>query len=334
MALERAREWAGQKLRPKQYVDEENAKTPYETQDPHTWRDEAAPSFRDKLAQRKYRILSKSFVLLCLLGVGIAGMRSFFPGIYYSEAVRTLVAVVTIVVVTGLLTINWMLKRLEHFDWLILNLPGGVEVYLGEYTTTNGGEEPIFKPLRGFTLWGTVGNHYELGDLSDDFARSFAKKDRKADDPVRMGLPKEADEQSVSTWYGTVLSVVSDGVEPDATSPEVDVRVWPSARDHDDTIDGLMDLVRTKERRIDDLQKEVSDLRESRNKYRHEANKTRQEVRDELVDSQKEIFESINPSVSMAAGQASQNQHTQTRSNGTTDPDPVMQDTMEAMSNE
>lgn len=338
MALERAREYAGQKLRPKQYVDEEKAKTPSEVQDPHTWRDEAAPSFRDKLAARKYQVLTKSFVILCLLGVFIAGTRSLAPELYYSETVRTAAAVVAIVAVTALLTIRWKLNRLENFDWLVLNVPGGTEVYLGEYTTADSGEEPVFKPIRGFTLFGAIGNYYELGDLSDDFARSFAKKERKADDPIRMGLPKAVDDRAIDTWFGTVLSVVSDGLEPDSTSPEVDVRIWPSARDHDDTIEGLMDLVKQKERRIETLQSENSDIRESRNKYRRDAKKTRAEVRKEFIDDQKDIFESINPSVSMANGQNQQNgAHTPHSGggNGTSlERDPVMQDAMEAMSDD
>lgn len=336
MPLERAREWAGQQLRPKQYVDEDDAETPAEIQDPHTWRDEASPSFRDKLAAKKYQTLSKSFVLLTLTGILIGGLRRFFPEIYHSEMARTAAAVVAIVVGTALLTIKWMLNRLENFDWLVLNLPSGIEVYLGEFDSTTEGN-PQFLPIRGFTLWGSKANNYELGELSDDFARAFSKQDRSADDPLRMGLPPEIGDKARKTWFGTVISVVSDGVEPDGASREIDVRVWPSSRDHSDTIQGLMGLVRQKDTRIEDLQDDLADMRESRNKYRREAKKTRSEVRQEFISDQTDMFEAINPSVNMSAGQHRDDgvqQSSPSATGGTGQTDPVVQDAMEVMNDD
>lgn len=313
----------------KQYVDEDTARTPSEIQDPTSWRDETSASFRDKLARRRYRILSKSVFIVVGAIVLIASIRRWVPELFYSELARS--AVLYIGTASALVLLGMKIQRsmLKNMTWLVLDLPDTTEVYLGRYSASIGGEQSAFKPVCGFTVGGLQSRHYTLGEMSDEFARHFSKQSREADDPIRMGLPPGADEKALDTWFGHVIPVVTDGLQPNSTSGTIDVDILPSARGHEETLEDLIERLKTKDRRVSELEDELADIREERNKYRQEAKKTRSEVRTEVKNEYGQLLDKV--TVGTRA-------HQQPAQNGTTSPsasgDDVIDEVIEGMADD
>lgn len=283
MALDRIRDRLDRDGPDRQRVSEESVSQPDEVQDPTTFRDEATPTFKERFERNKYRIIGQSFLIIAVLGAGIIYTRRYFPGLY-THPVTTrgvpLAVLLGLAVFAGTRQIRGTLKEM---DWLILNYPQSLGLYLGEFDTDDTGTR-TFVPYRGFSLMGGKSIPYELGELSDGLAQSAAKKGRSADDPVRMALPGGEMYRHVDTWFGTVGSVITDGMVPDTTNPDVDLIVTASSNDHADVMDDLIDRLRKKRSKVGELEDKLETMREQRDHYQREAKKTREDIRDEERD--------------------------------------------------
>ena len=280
--LGKIRSYLGDDQPERQRVRPDDVEAPHDVQNPTTFPDEATPTLGERFRQNSTKVLTHSFLIIAGLAVIAVMIHRYAPELYTSWwTTRVLPAVV----VAGLIFAagaNWLLGKLSEHDWLVLRYPLTIKLYLGEFDTTDDGTR-CFLPYRGFTLLGGKAHHYELGEVSEKLAQSAAKRGRSAQDPVKMELPGDEKAAPVEdTWLGRIGHVVTDGIVPNTTHPEIDFFVTNSSNDHETVVDSLVDRLRKKDAKINELEDKLDTALEQRDHYRTEAKKTYTEVREEF----------------------------------------------------
>lgn len=288
--LGKLRSYLGSDEPERQRVRRDEVNAPHDVQNPTTFPDEATPSLGERLKRNSTKVLTHSFLVIAGAAVIAVMIHRYAPGLLHSWwTTRFLPAAIAVLIVFAM-GAKWALGRLRSHDWLVLRYPLTIKLYLGEYDTTDDGTR-CFKPVRGFTMLGGRGHHYELGEVSEKLAQSAAKRGRSAQDPVKMELP--GDEKAapvVDTWFGKVGHVVTDGVVPNTTHPEIDFLITNSSNDHETVVDALVERLRKKDSKIDELEDRLDTALEQRDHYRDEAKKTYQEVRQDFKDDTVDIM--------------------------------------------
>lgn len=314
--LGRLRSYLGDDEPERQRVRPDDVSQPHDVQDPTTFPDEATPTIGERLKRNKTRVLTHSFLIISSVAISAVLITRYAPELLHSWWTTRALPAGIVLFVTWTLGVRWLLGRLRGLDWLILRYPKTIKVYLGEYTTTDDGSRG-FTPYRGFSLWGGRSHPYELGEASEKLAQSAAKRGRSATDPVTMELP--GDDKAapvVDTWFGRVGHVVTDGLVPNTTHPELDFFITASSNDHETVVDSLVDRLQKKNAKIDELEDRLDTTLEQRDHYRTEAMKTYQEVRQDLKDDHVDLMLAQKNPASLRDEQQQQSPSINATSNG------------------
>jgi len=274
---------------PRRYRSEGEEVDLDETADPSTWRDETKPTWSERLASRKRQFIAFSFVGLVTLGLIGAYSRTYLPALYGNELLKEALKWAIAVPVLFFSGAKWQRGKLQRIDRLDLQIEDQVTSYWGTYAVDSQGNA-LFTPVKGFDWFGLRARKLTLGDLADDFARSFAKQGRSASDPAKIRV-EDGLYGTAETATGRVISVVTSGLEVDGFGRESDLYTQPPDLADREKYRRLSRSMEKVHERNSELQDRIETLEEDRDKWKDEAKKDRKEIIDELTDTHGELAE-------------------------------------------
>lgn len=275
-----------------------------ETTSPSTWRDETKESKIDWLKSRKRQALSLSFVLFYVILLLAAYSQQFAPGLYQNPWLIEALKFLFVIPLTFILTTNWMRGKLRRIDWVVMIMPaqpaengsgglktkGGIGFYVGSLDEDSTGNT-IFTPVKGFDFIGLRGRNLTLGDLGDDFARTFAKQGRQAEDDASIRL-EDALSVRRDTFLGTVCGVLTGGLELDEFARESDLYTTPPDLVDQERYRDLSHSLEKVHEQNQQLEGQIDVMKEQRGHWKQQAKKGRDEYIEEFVEEHGELAES------------------------------------------
>lgn len=288
---------------PKRYSSQDGESVDLdETADPSTWRDTTTPTLGERLASRRRQLSAFAFLGFVLFAMVAVYSQRFFPGLYGNVWLQRALIVVVAVPTIFIAGVRWWRGQLEKIDWFVMIGPeSGVRFYLGKFDPH---DEPTFQPLKGFVWAGLRGRKLQLRDLGDDLARQWANRGRSPDDPADIRVA-DARWHSKETFMGTIVGVVTSGLEIDGKGRDSDLYCAPPEMVDEETYQTMTrKLVQTNEE-VADLQERNSSLKEQRDSWKRKAKKNRDEVEEDLVGLLNDVGEAVDIGADRRRGRGS-----------------------------
>ncbi|AUX09287.1 hypothetical protein AArcSl_1658 [Halalkaliarchaeum desulfuricum] len=286
--------------------DDEEARTPDEEIDLEEWSSTTSIGLGERLKRS-----ARTFATLGLLGVAIIGIlwawgSQLAIGLFSNVVVQA-GTVLLGTFATGLLVgIQHQRGVITRSDWLILSTSEGVTPFLGEFHTSEDGTN-VFVPYRGFDFLGDRARPLYLRELGEDVARSHAKKGRNPEDPVRIRVD-DGMVQVRDTAYGTVVSVISGGLEVDAFGRYSDVFCTPPEQVTAENYRQLKDqLEMYLQRDLPKLKRENEMLEQQVENLRDRLRQSTDEEINQFIDRLARVQEVSNPHSNGQSGQEQTN---------------------------
>lgn len=274
---------------PRRYRGEGEEVNLDETADPSTWRDETKPTWKQRLASRKRQFIAFSFVGLVVLGLIGAYSRVYLPALYGNELLKELLRWMVAVPALFFWGAKWQRGKLQRIARLDLHIGDEVKSYWGTYDVDSQGNA-LFTPVKGWDWFGMRARKLTLGDLADDFARSFAKMGRDASDPAKIRV-EDGLYGTAETATGRVVSAITSGLDVDGYGRESDLYTMPPELADEEKYRRLSRTLEKVHKRNANLQDEVETLEEDRDKWKEEAKKQRSEIIAEITDTHGDLAE-------------------------------------------
>jgi len=296
MAFERLKNLVDVARNPKRYRNPDDRTVSIEDKtDPSSWRDETAPTWKDRLSSRKRQFQVFAYFLIVGTGLAAVYLNRFAPGLTGNVYLRNAIFLGVLIPLCVWIGTRMIRGKLEQVDWLVLLIPrdeteaGGLGFYVGNRTEDSDGNA-VFEPFKGFSIMGLKGEKLTLGDLADDWQRQWAKQGRESTDQARIRI-EEALYDDRNTFVGRITAVLTDGLDHDQFGQESDlVTKEPDIVDPEryrDLATSLSDL-RT---RLDQTETELDNVREDRDMWRERAKQREDEVRRRIVKTHSELAE-------------------------------------------
>jgi hypothetical protein len=163
-----------------------------------------------------------------LLGILFAWARNLAVDIITNPILQGLAVLSAIILVSFVYGAKHQRTIITDTDQLVLQMPEGTTRFFGTYETAGDGTK-VFLPYRGFDWLGFKKRPLTLRELGESITRTFAKRQRNPDDPVRVRVD-DAVVQSEATAQGEVVSVNTDGLEIDQFGQYSDVYATPPSQ--------------------------------------------------------------------------------------------------------
>lgn len=289
MAFERLRAAAGGAVDPSRYHGGEAGGDVDETLSPQEWRDQTKRTRRQRLAARKHQAISLGFIGLIATMYIVVFTGKFFPTLKGNAVLLMTAKYGTVIPITVVLATRWQRNKLQRYDRLALQLPDGGRSYLGHYSEDSQGNG-IFRPIKGHSWFGLKAEPLTLGDLGNDFTRTWAKRGRDASEPAAIRVE---DGLTVTTKdaTGRVVLSLTDGLEIDEYGRESDLYCAPPQTVDEERFKELRATLEDYVGRVDHLEDRLDAVKEQRDEYREEAGKRREEIKQDIVETHGELAE-------------------------------------------
>lgn len=263
-----------------------------EETDPSEWRDASSPTLTERLASRKAQFATVAFFAFIALGLVAVYSRRYLPELYGNPYIKVGLLVVVVAVGAFLTGVKFIRGKLGRIDWLVMLVPSkqGIGFYVGSFDEDTAGNA-VFEPLKGFDIVGLRGEPLTLGDLGDDFARSFAKRGRGADAQATIRL-EDALYANRETFLGTVSCALTGGLEVDEFGRESDLYTAPPDVVDAERYKKLSNTLEQMKDKNNELETRLDAKKEDVQYWKNQAQANRDEVISEFVENHGQLAES------------------------------------------
>lgn len=293
MSAERAKEITNRRGGGEKNYSDGSAQDLDDAADPETFEDDQQESAWSRLMQHKAMAIGLSSLVVIALVLLFFFARDFIPGLLANPLVRAFAVLGAIVGTVFVWATKRLLGKLKEWDWLVEMLPHGVRVWTGEFDHG----DCSFTPYRGFTLWGSRANEYEIADLGDQYTHHAARRGKAPDDPASIKLLRSFSSWA-HTWMGTIAVTQTDGHAPNYDPSNHPVIATPPNEKREAEVSDLANQVQTLEDKLREKEERIDSLIEEKNTYKIEATARRDEIRTEVMQTLKaggEAFRGHNP---------------------------------------
>lgn len=210
------------------FADTSDTATPDDEIDVEAWSSTATIGLGERIKRSGRTIATFGLLSVAILGILFAWARNLAVDIITNPLLQGLAVVGAIILVSFVYGAKHQRKIVTDTDQLVLQMPEGTTRFFGTYETAGDGTK-VFLPYRGFDWLGFKKRPLTLRELGESITRTFAKRQRNPDDPVRVRVD-DAVVQSESTAQGEVVSVNTDGLEIDQFGQYSDVYATPPSQ--------------------------------------------------------------------------------------------------------
>lgn len=281
MSAERARDQMGRgPADGRVHYDEDGFDDPRETADPQTRPDESKTSVTEWIGQNKTLVALLSSIILIFGAVALYFGAQFAPAIASNPWTHRILAAVTLIFLGVWMASSRWQTVLRNHRWIVLNYPGGAEVWFARDGPTDG----VYVPIKGVSLFGSPGDDYSIAAFGDQYLPHARRKGRDADAPMRLKL-RSSTASSTRTWVGVVTVQNCDGLSPTPNAEAFDARALPPKQGHASEMEEMSDHVRMLEETIQDKNAEIDRKRERIDALEAEVAEYEEKAREDILDT-------------------------------------------------